>query len=37
MNLIPVLILDKTILLPSMELRMDFDSTVDKKLFSIFS
>ena len=35
MNLIPVLILDKTILLPSMELRMDFDSTVDKKLFSM--
>ena len=35
MNLIPVLILDKTILLPSMELRMDFDGTIDKKIFSM--
>lgn len=32
---LPVLILDEAILLPSMELRMDFDNTVNKKIFSI--
>ena len=36
-NNLPVLILNDAILLPSLELRMDFDSTVDKKLFSICS
>ena len=34
-NNLPVLILDAAILLPSMELRMDFDTTVDKRLFSL--
>ena len=32
---LPVLLLDEVVLLPSMELRMDFDNSVDKKIFSI--
>ena len=34
-NNLPVLLLDDTVLLPTGELRMDFDSDGDKKLFSI--
>ena len=34
-NNLPVLLLDKALLLPSMELRMDFDGNIDKKLFSV--
>lgn len=32
---LPVLVLSDTILLPSSEMRMDFDSTLEKKLFSL--
>ena len=34
-NNLPVLILNDALLLPSLELRMDFDTSVDKKLFSL--
>ena len=34
-NNLPVLILNDTLLLPSLELRMDFDNTVEKKVFSL--
>ena len=34
-NNLPVLILSDALLLPSLELRMDFDTSVDKKLFSL--
>ena len=34
-NNLPVLILDDAYILPSAELRMDFDKKIDKKLFSI--
>ena len=34
-NNLPVLVLDNAYILPTSELRMDFDSKVDKKLFSL--
>ena len=34
-NNLPVLVLDQAYILPSLELRMDFDSSVDKRIFSI--
>ena len=32
---LPVLVLSDTILLPSSEIRMNFDSSLEKKLFSL--
>ena len=34
-NNLPVLVLEDAFLLPSLELRMDFDTSFDKKIFSI--